>query len=207
MIRSRVFVSSLSVAFIIAMAVAMMTVTAAGEVVVDVTNVFYPTGLMGDKGDISIVTGADAPEPGTVKITYSGRESEGKGWAGIYWQYPKYNWGDNPGLDLSRATKLTFRARGENGGERAEFMVGGISGGRYKDSINPPISTGEIILGNNWNDYEIKFYKEDDLTQVIGGFCWLTTENTKHGDVIYVNYPTLKGRASHFIAKTCITET
>jgi hypothetical protein len=26
-------------------------------------------------------------------------------------------------------------------------------------------------------------------------------------DAVSVNYPTLKGRASHFIAKTCITET
>lgn len=172
---------------IVVVALAILAITAAGEVVVDVTNVFYPTGLMGDKADISIFTGADVPEePGSTKIVYSGAESEGKGWAGIYWQYPKYNWGDHPGLDLGSATKLTFKARGENGGERAEFMIGGIAGGLYEDSINPPISTGEIELEQNWNDYVINFYMTDDLTQVIGGFCWLTTENTRTGDVIYV---------------------
>jgi hypothetical protein len=187
MARNEVSLTPLYVAVIFFIALAIIPMNAAGAVVVDVTNVFYPTGLMGDKDHVSVLSGADVPEePGSTKIVYSGAESAGIGWAGVYWQYPKYNWGDHPGLDLSSATKLTFRARGKNGGERAEFMVGGISGGVYEDSIKPPISMGEIELGRDWNDYIINFYKTDDLTQVIGGFCWLTTDNTRPGDVIYL---------------------
>lgn len=187
MARNMVSLTPLYVAVIFFVALAITPLNAAGAVVVDVTNVFYPTGLMGDKGDVSIFSGADVPEElGSTKIVYSGAESEGKGWAGVYWQYPKYNWGDRAGLDLSSATKLTFKAKGEKGTEHAEFMVGGISGGVYEDSINPPISTGEIELERDWKDYVINFYMTDDLTQVIGGFCWLTTDNSRPGDVIYL---------------------
>ena len=65
-------------------------------------------------------------------------------------------------------------------------MIGGIEGSRYEDTINPPISTGEIELARNWTDYKIDFLKSDDLSQVIGGFCWLTTENTPAGETIYL---------------------
>lgn len=181
MARDEVLHSRLSVAVVLFLAGAIIPMSAAGEVLVDVTNVFHPTGLIGDKADVSISTEAD----GSTKIVYSG-EVSGRGWAGVYWQYPKYNWGDHPGLDLSKATKLTFKARGQNGGERAEFMIGGIEGGRYEDTITPPISTGVIELARNWTDYKIDFLKSDDLSQVIGGFCWLTTENTTAGETIYL---------------------
>ena len=50
-----------------------------------------------------------------------------KGWAGIYWQHPDKNWGDEIGLNLVGAKKISFYAKGERGGEIVEFISGGIA--------------------------------------------------------------------------------
>ena len=158
--------------------------------VVNVQDVFYPSGWMGDWGDITLddaCTDNPHSEPTCIKITYSAAKSQGKGWAGIYWQYPDSNWGDNPdGRDLTGATKLTFWARGEKGGEKAEFKVGGIDG-KYPDSIQPPVSTGVIVLSDKWHQYSIDLTGKD-LSHVIGGFCWVTNKNQNpYGCTIYLD--------------------
>jgi hypothetical protein len=93
-------------------------------------NHFQPSGWMGTASKIAL-----DPEWMTnchsgmtcIRITFTGASGE---WAGIYWQEPANNWGTvaNAGYDLSGATALTFWARGENGGEKVEFFVGGITG-------------------------------------------------------------------------------
>ncbi len=103
---------------------------------IDVTDAFYPSGWMGDRDDITFDdswTENPHSKPTSIKITYSAASSQGEGWAGIYWQYPSENWGDKPeGRDSTGATKLTFWARGEKGGEKAKFKAGGITG-KYPD--------------------------------------------------------------------------
>jgi len=158
--------------------------------VVNVQDAFYPSGWMGDWGDITLddaCTDNPHSEPTCIKITYSAAKSQGKGWAGIYWQYPDSNWGDNPdGRDLTGATKLTFWARGEKGGEKAEFKVGGITG-KYPDSIQPPVSTGVIVLSDKWQQYTIDLTGMD-LSHVIGGFCWVTNKHQNpNGCTIYLD--------------------
>ena len=158
--------------------------------VVNVPDAFFPSGWMGDWGDISLddaCTDNPHSEPTCIKITYSAAKSQGKGWAGIYWQYPDSNWGDNPeGRDLTGATKLTFWARGEKGGEKAEFKVGGITG-KYPDSIQPPVSTGVIVLSDKWQQYTIDLTGKD-LSHVIGGFCWVTNKHQNpYGCTIYLD--------------------
>jgi hypothetical protein len=75
------------------------------------------------------------------------------------------------GFDLSKATKLTFWARGAKGGERIEeFKVGGIMG-EYSDSDSTSISP--VILTPEWTQYTIDL-KGKDLSYIIGGFCWAT---------------------------------
>jgi len=101
-------------------------------------NHFIPSGWLGDYGDLKY-DGACKEDPylgdTCIKIVYTGKASNGARWAGIYWQYPANNWGTiDKGYDLSKATKLTFWARGANGGERIEeFKVGGIMG-EFSDS-------------------------------------------------------------------------
>lgn len=155
-----------------------------------VTDAFYPSGWMGDWRDITFDDGwTENPhsKPTSIKITYSAARSQGEGWAGIYWQYPDKNWGDNPdGRDLTGATKLTFWARGEKGGEKAEFKVGGITGA-YPDSIKTPVSTDVVVLSDKWQQYTIDLTGKD-LSHVIGGFDWATSKDQNpYGSTIYLD--------------------
>jgi len=67
-------------------------------------------------------------------------------WIGIYWLNPANNWGTRKGgFNLTGARKLTFWARGENGGEQIqEFTIGGISGD-YPDTDTAVIGPTNII--------------------------------------------------------------
>jgi hypothetical protein len=154
-----------------------------------VADAFYPGGWMGDYGDIKLESScSDLPDsrPACVKISYSAARAQGKGWAGIYWLYPDKNWGSTPeGRDLRGAKKLLLWAKGDNGGERAEFKVGGVSG-KYADSLQPALSIGPVFLSQEWQKFTIDLEKTD-LSHVIGGFCWVTNEEQNpHGSVIYV---------------------
>ncbi len=138
-------------------------------------NHFIPSGWMGDTGDLSYNDGCtENPHSGKtcIKIIYTPKVSQGARWAGIYWQSPANNWGDRKGgFDLTGATKLTFWARGENGGERIEeFKIGGISGA-YPDTDTAYL--GPVILTKEWKQYEIDLTGKD-LFYISGGFCWST---------------------------------
>ena len=140
-----------------------------------VNNHFIPSGWMGDYGDIKY-EGSSKEDPylgdTCVKIIYSGKAMQGARWAGVYWQNPANNWGNvDGGFDLSKATKVTFWARGEKGGERIEeFKVGGIMG-EYSDS--DVAAVGPVILNKEWTQYTIDL-KGKDMSFIIGGFCWAT---------------------------------
>jgi hypothetical protein len=136
-------------------------------------NHYVPSGWMGDFGDLKdddkFLTN---PHGGTtsVKVTYTGKGSQGARWAGIYWQNPPNNWGTRPGgYDLTGAKKLTFWARGDKGGERIEeFKMGGITG-EYADSDVAGI--GPVVLTTEWQQYTIDL-EGKDLSSISGGFCW-----------------------------------
>ena len=140
-----------------------------------INNHFIPSGWMGDYGDIKY-DGVSTEDPylgdSCIKIIYSGKATQGSRWAGIYWQNPANNWGTiDAGYDLSKATKLTFWARGVKGGERIEeFKIGGIMG-EYSDSDSAGI--GPVILNKEWTQYTIDL-KGKDISYIIGGFCWAT---------------------------------
>jgi len=153
-------------------------------------NHFIPSGWMGDYGDIKIDEGWTAdPHSGTtcVRIVYSGRISQGARWGGIFWQDPPNNWGQakEAGFDLSNAGRLTFWARGENGGERIEeFKMGGISGD-YPDSDVAGI--GPVLLTPEWQQYTIDLSGKD-LSHIIGGFCYSTNVDVNpEGCIFYLD--------------------
>ncbi|MCK9594255.1 MAG: hypothetical protein PHH68_07160 [Candidatus Omnitrophica bacterium] len=151
-----------------------------------VNNHFVPSGWMGDYGDIKY-DGANKEDAylgdTCVKITYSGKVSQGARWAGMYWQNPANNWGTiDKGFDLSKATKITFWARGAKGGERIEeFKVGGIMG-EFSDSDAAGI--GPVILNKEWAQYSIDL-KGKDLSFIIGGFCWATNIDVNPDGAIF----------------------
>lgn len=140
-----------------------------------INNHFAPSGWMGDYGDLRLDT-ASTEDPylgdSCIKVIYTGKATNGARWAGIYWQNPPNNWGSvDAGFDLSKATKLTFYARGAKGQERIEeIKVGGIMG-EYSDSDTASI--GPVILNKDWTQYIVDL-KGKDLSYIIGGFCWTT---------------------------------
>lgn len=121
-----------------------------------------------------------------IKNTFS--PSSPVSWGGWYFQngvllandvIPRDNWGTYPnaGYDLSGATKLTFWARGADGGERVEFFAFGITGD-YPDSAPKTTLCGSVsscytTLQNTWQPYTITLTGLD-LSYVIGGFGWVT---------------------------------
>jgi outer membrane protein OmpA-like peptidoglycan-associated protein len=146
---------------------------------------YAPSGYMGDS-DLTM-SGAymDTPhgQGPCLKISYNG--SGPKGWAGIYWQDPANNWGDIPGragYDLRGATKLSFWARGENGGERIhEFRMGGIVG-QYPDSDVAAITN--IRLSKEWKQYSIDLRKKD-LRHIIAGFGFFVNKGDNPGGAVF----------------------
>lgn len=138
-------------------------------------NHFAPSGWMGDRDDIEIYE-CDRSNPHTgqvaIRVDYNPRGPQG--WAGIYWQEPDGNWGtvEGAGYNLDNATTLSFYARGQEGGEQIEFLVGGIWG-PYPDSQQPAISTDIITLTTQWREYTVDL-RGRDLSRTIGGFAFIT---------------------------------
>lgn len=116
-----------------------------------------------------------------IKVGYN---SEQNSWVGIYW-LPNGEWKD-PGIniyeklnvDKNASVVLTFWARGEKGGEKAQFKVGGVSDGN--DSIEFPVETEWIALSEDWKQYTIDLTNQD-LSNVVGGFCWVTNKSKNRG--------------------------
>lgn len=150
-------------------------------------NHFTPSGWMGDVKSIKMETSYSNPHSGKtcLKCTYNAEVSSGSGWAGAYWQHPENNWGKiNGGYNLSGAKKLAFWARGEVGGEKLEFKVGGLTGS-YPDS--DIISIGPIPLIKEWKQYEIDL-RGADLSYIIGGFVWAASRmDNPDGCIFYLD--------------------
>lgn len=154
-------------------------------------NHYSPTGIMGDFGDITIAQDCtENPQDGKtcIKITYTGLAANAQKWAGIYWQEPANNWAklEKGGFDLTGATKLTFWARGEKGGENiAEFKVGGMQG-NFPDTAL--YSMGPVILTKEWKEYEISFDSKPNLKRISGGFCFAAAQkDNPQGFVMYLD--------------------
>ena len=92
-------------------------------------------------------------------------------WVGVAWQHPTGDWGDKPGgYDLSGARKLTFWARGSEGGERLDFGVGLLGSDRkYPDTTKAELKG--VKLGREWKRYSIDL-KDRDLTRIKTPFVW-----------------------------------
>jgi len=132
---------------------------------------FVPSGQIGDADDIKVMEShAENAKEGTycIRIEYSGQESKGEHWAGVYWQEPDFNFGNIPnvGFNLKGARKISFWARGEKGGERIDVKAGGIKGD-YPDSFDMPLKT--LDLTKFWKKFTIPV-TDKDLSYVIGGF-------------------------------------
>lgn len=130
---------------------------------------FIPSGFMGSTDSIQLdPKSTDTPKVGThcLKCEYS----KGDDWGGVVWQHPENDWGDLPGgFDLRGATKLTFWARGANGGEKVKFGFGVL--GRDKMYHDSAKKETEITLTTEWKQNTIDLAGLD-LQRIKTGFFW-----------------------------------
>lgn len=161
---------------------------------VDVSSYFFPSGWMGDfQGDkgkklLDLTTAFKGkPRQGSqtglcIKLTYRGST-----WAGVYWQSPDGNWGDKLGRTVTGASRVTFWASGEQGGEVVEFKSGGSGAGyKYRDTFEA--TTGQFALERDWKPYEIGLANQD-LKNVVGAFaCIVHGDATRNGGTaVYID--------------------
>lgn len=85
------------------------------------------------------------------------------------------------GDDLTDAIALKFWARGEKGGERVSFSMGGVGwfNGAPVEGVDFPDSTDKIFhpavtLTTDWTEYTINLAGRD-LSRIAGGFRWETS--------------------------------
>jgi hypothetical protein len=127
-----------------------------------------PSGWMGSTESLTL-DGAHAKSchagKACIKLRFTGEGS----WAGVAWQHPPNNWGDQDGgFDLVGATHLEVWARGEFGGEQVGFGVGLLG----EDAAHPDsgqASVEGIILSQEWRRYRVPL-KEVDLSSIKTGF-------------------------------------
>lgn len=166
-------------------------------------NHFIPSGWMGDIGDLRFNDQSqDNPYSGTtcIKITYTAKKSNQQGWAGIYWQSSQNNWGEkDTGFDLSDFNKLTFYARGKDGGEVISVIkVGGIvrdntTGEKFPFADSLSVEYGPIRLTKEWQAYSLNLAGED-TSYINGGLAIVFNANhaqkeqTIYLDKIYYSY-------------------
>jgi hypothetical protein len=143
-----------------------------------------PSGWMGGIDSLSL-DGAHAENPhdgaASIKMRYEGEF----GWAGVAWQHPTNNWGDQDGgYDLSGATQLELWARGEYGGERIKIGVGLLGkDATYSDS--GMTSVDGIVLTQEWRRYRVPL-KKVDLSSIKTGFV-VTVTGRKTPVTIYLD--------------------
>ena len=152
------------------------------------TSAYIPSGWMGDAKSIKV-------DPHSTEKPYSGKVcmrcefNAENGWGGVAWQNPEQDWGDKKGgFNLSGAKKLSFHARGAQGGEEVSFGFGLIgSEKRYYDTAKR--TTGKIRLGKDWQKYQINLNDlkaNENLERIKVGFVW-TVASTGKPTVFYLD--------------------
>jgi hypothetical protein len=145
--------------------------TAAKEALpLTVSDHFQPSGWMPDGTGLLIPEGETCPEPpteavGTCYVFDFLSESALQGWAGMAFLPGVDNW-DGPGICVADgATKITFHARGDQGGEVVSF--GGVMEGT---------GTGDVTLTNEWQAFEFSIPSTYNISATYGGvtsgFTW-----------------------------------
>jgi hypothetical protein len=135
------------------------------------------SGWMGDTAALTLDTNcATNPHSGKscMKCQYRG----GTTFVGIAWQSPANDWGTQPGgFNLTGATKLSFWARGQDGGEDVTFKLGILGNdAKYHDSDHAELN--DVSLTKDWKQYSIDLSGKD-LSCIKTGFVWVMAPNPK----------------------------
>lgn len=134
---------------------------------------YLPTGWMGNAKGLKLTENCtDKPHGGKtcLRVDYQDKD----GWAGIVWQHPGNDWGNRPGgWDITGATRLSFWARGEKGGEILTAEFGLIDRDKtYYDTAKG--KRDKIQLTATWQQFHIDL-TDKDLTRIKTGFACIVT--------------------------------
>jgi len=132
-------------------------------------SVYVPSGFMGATRAIKVDTNSkEAPHQGEhcIECAY---DLPGE-WGGVVWQSPENDWGDKPGgLNLTGCKRLTFWAKGSQGGEEMTFGVGLIDQAKpFFDTVKKEL---KVTLTSEWKEYEIDL-SDADCGRIKCGFFW-----------------------------------
>jgi hypothetical protein len=143
----------------------------------------------------------DNPHSGATAIRAELDDTTGTNFGGFYFlngvlpagaTAPIPNFGEvgNAGIDLSGATALTFWARGQRGGEKIVFLLGGV--GRDPDTGQPtapfpdssPAVKRAVTLTTACRQYSVDLHGLD-LHHVLGGFGWIASAVDNPGGAVF----------------------
>ena len=112
-----------------------------------------------------------------IEINYSPKNYDEHSWASISWVASRepYN--------LSGAQRLSFLAKGHKGGEIVQFDLGSMSS---EDNLSSG-STGAIILGKEWQEYNIHLEGLDLSSMIVGFSCTINRFDNLKGAVFYLD--------------------
>jgi len=129
-----------------------------------------PSGWMGNHEALTLDLKSTV-SPHSGETCFEMRYKAYEGWVGVAWQHPANDWGKQPGgFDLTGANKLTFWARGKEGGEVIDFGVGILGkDAKYYDTAKSELKG--IELEQKWKQYSVDL-KDKDLTRIKTPFVW-----------------------------------
>ncbi|RYG68083.1 hypothetical protein EON80_12400 [bacterium] len=137
---------------------------------------YTASGYMGKAEAIKMTETTENVHSGknALKVQFNSNDN----WGGVVWQNPANDWGDKAGgWNLTGAKKLTFWARGEEGGEEVSFSYGLIGADKpHSDSAKG--ETGKLTLSKEWEQYSLDL-KGKNLAQIKTGFCWVIAADGK----------------------------
>jgi hypothetical protein len=135
-------------------------------------NHYFPSGWMGNVKAIKMDEGCRIrPHSGATCLRFEYHDPAD--WGGVVWQDPAEDWGDKAGgWNLTGAKRLTFWARGNQGGEEVSFKFGILDKVKpHHDSASG--SLDEVKLTPEWKQYTIDLAGKN-LADIKSGFCWST---------------------------------
>ena len=135
-----------------------------------------------------------------IQCKFKAKKSNWGGWFFLNGAMPaqaksaQLNWGKIPGAgyNLKGATRLTFWARGEVGGEKVRFFTLGIGRNPCTGMPSAPhpdsarqVSSSYVTLSKDWKQYDLKL-QDLNLTNVLLGFAWQTKSTVnQHKDITF----------------------
>jgi len=124
-----------------------------------------------------------------VKVTFD--LTQPPNWVGLVVPVQQDYWGEwqADGLDLTKAKKLIFWAKGTKGGEQIQVKASIATDKPYGDSAEIPIVSDWITLTKDWQKYEIAINNGSQLKRVITLFALIANEAHNPGGhiVFYVD--------------------